>query len=185
MDKLDEAFQTINRSDFLRSETREGADTDRPIPIGYGQSNSQPTTVKMMLKWLEPKENEKILDIGSGSGWTSSLLAYMVGPQGEILAVEKIPELVKFGRDNCANAGIKNVSFFEAVPTLGLPDYAPYDRILVSATTDELPKELIVQLKIGGRLVIPVNESVFVVDKTGDASFDTKEHYGFSFVPLV
>ena len=85
-----------------------------PLPIGFGQTISQPTTVKFMLSWLDAMPGDEVLDIGSGSGWTSALLADIVGPQGIVYAVERIPELVKFGRDNCRRLGIENVFFFQA-----------------------------------------------------------------------
>lgn len=185
MDKLIEAFQVINRSSFLREETKDRVDIDAPISIGYGQTNSQPTTVRLMLEWLDPLAGEKILDVGSGSGWTTALLAYLVGSEGEIFAVEKIPELVKFGTDNCKRTGIKNARFFTAGATLGLSEFAPFDRILVSAVASELPKELLSQLKVGGRLVIPIRHSIHVIDKTTEDNFKSTEHKGFVFVPLV
>lgn len=156
-----------------------------PLTIGHGQTNSQPTTVKMMLEWLDVKPGKKVLDVGSGSGWTTALLAYLVGTRGKVYAVERVPELVKFGRENNKKAGVTNTEFFEAGKTYGLPQHAPYDRILVSASARELPPELPGQLKVGGKLVIPVREDILEITKTGKETYKTITHPGFVFVPLV
>jgi protein-L-isoaspartate(D-aspartate) O-methyltransferase len=185
MSKVSEAFQAINRADFLRDEAKQARDIDTPLSIGHGQTNSQPSTVRLMLEWLNSQPGDKILDVGSGSGWTTALLSHVVGPTGEVYAVEKIPELVKFGADNNNRAGTKNVRFFEAGKVYGLPDFAPYDRILVSAAASKLPKELLRQLKIGGRLVVPVKNSIYVIDKTHKDIYESREYPGFVFVPLI
>ncbi len=185
VDSINQAFKSIHRVDFVPEGLKDQASIDIPLPIGFGQTISQPTTVRLMMEWLEAQPGEKVLDIGAGSGWTTALLSSMIGPKGKVFAVEKIPELVKFGTDNCKQAGIKNISFFTAGTHLGLSDFAPYDRILVSAAASKLPKEFLNQLKVGGRLVIPINNSIFVIDKNGYNSFESTEHHGFVFVPLV
>jgi protein-L-isoaspartate(D-aspartate) O-methyltransferase len=185
MDRLEEAFDAIDRKEFLPDEVKEQAGLDAPLPIGYGQTNSQPSTVRMMLAWLYPEPGEKILDVGSGSGWTTALLAYLVRPIGKVYAVEKEPDLVTFGAENCKRIGVRNVRFFEATSNYGLPKFAPYDRILVSAAADTVPQDLLDQLKINGRIVIPVQNSVFVIDKTSEHNHTSTEHPGFMFVPLV
>lgn len=185
MDRISKAFQTIKRAEFLPDEVKDDADKDIPLPIGYGQTNSQPYTVELMLTWLDPQPGEKILDVGSGSGWTSALLSYLVGSTGIIYSVEKVPELVEFGGQNCRRLRISNVHFYEATNDYGLPEYAPYDRILVSASAVSLPQELVDQLKVDGRLVIPVQNSVITLDKTTANDYDIREHAGFAFVPLV
>jgi protein-L-isoaspartate(D-aspartate) O-methyltransferase len=141
--------------------------------------------VQMMLEWLEAQPRDKVLDIGSGSGWSTALLAHIVGPKGKVYAVEKIPELVDFGRDNCQRAGVKNAEFFQVGKALGLPKYAPYDRVLVSAAAKEFPEELVEQLKVGGKLVIPVRNDILEIEKESSVSFTIKIHPGFVFVPLV
>jgi protein-L-isoaspartate(D-aspartate) O-methyltransferase len=109
----------------------------------------------------------------------------LVGSNGQVYAVEKIPELVEFGKGHCRNIGIKNADFYEAGGIFGLPEYAPYDRILVSASTLELPQELLLQLKAGGRIVIPIGNSVMAIDKIDENNYETREHRGYVFVPLV
>jgi protein-L-isoaspartate(D-aspartate) O-methyltransferase len=162
----------------------ENAALDAPLPIGFGQTNSQPTTVAMMLDWLDVDPGQKVLDIGSGSGWTTALLAHLVGPKGKVIAVELVPELLEFGRDNAERAGVKNAEFHEADDGYGWPKSAPYERILVSAAARTLPPELIKQLAPGGRMVIPIHNSVWVVKKEDDETIDLVEHPGFAFVPL-
>jgi protein-L-isoaspartate(D-aspartate) O-methyltransferase len=185
MNNIDEAFKKIDRADFLPGSAKTDKDIDAPISIGHGQTNSQPTTVRMMLNWLDPQAGEKILDVGSGSGWTTALLAYLAGPGGKVYAVERVPELVKFGADNCKRSRIENAEFFQAGERYGLPDFAPYDRILVSAAAKQLPEELPEQLKTGGKMVIPIRSSIFVITKADKHNYTSTEHYGFRFVPLI
>lgn len=182
---LDEAFKMVNRADFLPSEEKNQAGFDEPLPIGYGQTNSQPTTVRMMLEWLDARSGDRVLDVGSGSGWTTALLSQLVGPRGQIYAVERVPELVKFGQENCQRAGVKNAEFFTAGRLYGLPQHAPYDRILVSASAQKLPKELLQQLRVGGKMVIPVVHDVLEISKVSDDTYKTQAHPGFAFVPLI
>lgn len=184
-DRITEAFEAIDRANFLPPDMKHAAEFDSPIPIGYGQTNSQPYTVRLMLEWLDPRPGEKILDVGSGSGWTTALLAYLVGPKGRVYAVERVPELVEFGRQNAERAGVKNAEFYPAGEEFGLPDEAPFDRILVSASADELPQELIDQLKVGGKMVIPVQNDILEITKKTRGDLDIKKHPGFVFVPLL
>ncbi|MEX2006872.1 MAG: protein-L-isoaspartate(D-aspartate) O-methyltransferase [Candidatus Saccharimonadales bacterium] len=185
MSRLDEAFAKIDRRHFVVPEYKESAYADVPLPIGHGQTISQPTTVRMMLEWLDVQAGFHILDVGSGSGWTTALLAYLVGPRGHVYAVERIPELVEFGSDNCERLGIKNVTFSQAGMDYGLEDYAPYDRILVSAAADKVPSDLLYQLKRGAKMVIPVHNDILEITKQTSGKTVTKTHHGFVFVPLI
>ena len=185
MNTIDQAFQAVQREDFLPEEVRSHAHADRPFSIGYGQTNSQPSTVRAMLEWLEVEEGQSVLDVGSGSGWTTALLAKLVGKKGHVYAVELVPELAQFGQENCERVGITNAAFYEAEKEFGLRRFAPYDRILVSASANSLPDELLEQLHAPGRMVIPVGNSIYEVDKDEKGDIDIKEHYGFVFVPLV
>lgn len=185
MNPIDKALQRVKREDFLPDDIKNQANIDSALPIGFGQTNSQPTTVRLMLEWLEPQPGDRILDVGSGSGWTTALLSQLVDKKGKVYAVERIPELVDFGRNNVERLGIKNASFHRAGSKYGLPKYAPYDKILVSASADHLPKELIEQLKVDGKLVIPVNYDILEITKTDKVNFDINKHPGFVFVPLV
>lgn len=185
MNTLEQAFHHIPRSNFLPRAVRKNADEDYPLPIGYGQTNSQPSTVRAMLRWLHVNEGDKVLDVGSGSGWTTALLAYLTGPKGHIDATERIPELLAFGQKNCDRLGIANVSFHRATALLGWPAAAPYDRILVSASANNLPLDLVAQLKMGGTMVIPVQNEILEITRTPDTTVSVITHPGFIFVPLL
>lgn len=183
---LDDAFRDIPRANFLPEEQANGTSLDIPLPIGFGQTNSQPSTVYQMLEWLDVREGQKVLDVGSGSGWTTALLANLVGPHGKVVAVEKIPQLVRFGRENVERLGITNATFHKAKKgVVGWEEQAPYERILVSASADTLPSELVKQLGRGGRMVIPVRDTILVIDKDAAGDVDRFEYPGFVFVPLV
>jgi protein-L-isoaspartate(D-aspartate) O-methyltransferase len=187
VDRIEQAFDKFDRANFMPKTVRHMADIDDAMPIGYGQTISQPSTVELMLGWLDVQPGDRVLDVGSGSGWTAALLSYLTGPKGKVYAVELVPELLEFGRDNCERAGVKNAEFYQAGDEFGLPDFAPYDRILVSASADKLPSELINQLKPCGKIVIPIHETVFEVIKDLNGNIKTKGHYEFLFVfvPLI
>jgi len=183
---LIEAFVSIDRADFVTKEFKDDPYGDHPLSIGYGQTISQPYTVAFMLELLRPQAGEKILDVGSGSGWTSALLAHVAGPGGRVFAAERIPELTEFAQNNVSKYDFKNLEFRKAEKDiLGLPDEAPFDRILVSASAVKIPDELINQLKEGGVMVIPVLNSVFKIVKKRDGDISEEEHPGFVFVPLL
>ena len=181
-----EAFKKIDRVGFLLPQYRAVSYSDQPFPIGHGQTNSQPTTVAFMLELLQPQPGDKILDVGSGSGWTTTLLAHIVGEQGRVVGVEIVPELVAFGKRNLSKYDMSWADISPATPgIIGWPQEAPYDKILVSAAPTQVPPGLLEQLEIGGRLVIPVINSIFKIDRVSEDNFDQKEFYGFNFVPLV
>ncbi len=185
-ERIEEAFEAVDRAKFMPANVRHLAGYDQAVPIGHGQTISQPYTVGLMLQWLDPRPGNKVLDVGSGSGWTTALLAHLVGPKGSVYAVERIPELVEFGRDNCQRFGVKNTQFSTAGEELGLPQEAPFDRILVSAAADEFPEQLMDQLKISGKLVIPVQSDILEITKTPKKNGrDVRKHPGFVFVPLL
>jgi protein-L-isoaspartate(D-aspartate) O-methyltransferase len=182
----EEAFKKVDRGNFVPEELKPMTGIDAPLPIGFGQTISQPFTVKLMLEWLDPKNGDKVLDLGSGSGWTSALLSQLVGSRGKVYAVEIIPELLDFGQHNCQKLGIKNIKFLLASDNAyGIPEFAPYDRILVSAEAKEVPKALLEQIKTKGKMVIPVKNDILEITKPGDKEYETTVHPGFAFVPLV
>ena len=179
------AFLDIDRKDFVPEEEKDFAYEDHALPIGFGQTISQPTTVAFALELLDPRKGDKVLDVGSGSGWTTALLASAVGKEGVVYGVELIPELVEFGKSNLTKYNFKNAQICKAKEgELGLKEYAPYDRILVSAEADKIPEELLAQLKDGGIMVIPVNRSLVRLFKQG-GKIITEEFPGFVFVPLI
>lgn len=180
-----DAFLNVDRKDFIPFELRDEAYGDYPLPIGLGQTISQPTTVAFMLELLEPKKGDKILDVGSGSGWTTALLSRIAGSTGQVWGVEIIPTLVTMGQNNLRKYRFKNASIVQASQKLGLPEKAPFNKILVSASASTLPRGFIDQLKIGGRLVIPVGHTIFKVTKKSETETIRQRFHGFAFVPLV
>ena len=182
---IEEAFEIFSRVHFLPSSQRDFAKLDLPLPIGHGQTISRPTTVKQMLEWLSIQPDDKILDVGSGSGWTTALMSHITGPFGLVYAVERVKDLYINGMQNCHELGISNVRFLRASHNYGLLRFAPYDRILVNAEASEIPMDLINQLELLGKMVIPVNGTVLEITRMSDSEYETAVHPGYTFVPLL
>lgn len=182
-DRVADAMRRAAREDFLPPDQRSSAGADRPLPLSHGQTNSQPSTVAEMLRLLDVPEGASVLDLGAGSGWTTVLLAHLVGPSGSVLGLELVPELVDFGGANVAAAGVPwaRVEAAEA-GALGRPAQAPFDRILVSAMARELPDDLVAQLADPGVLVIPVAGRMLRVTRGGGVEVRRLGYY--RFVPL-
>jgi len=186
-----DAFRKIKRADFvsqeiIREKGKEFVDEfNSPLPIGYGQTISQPLTVAFMLELLQPKKGDRILDIGSGSGWQTAMLCQIVGDQGFVYAIEIVPELKNFGQDNVSKYDFKNVEFICGDGSKGLKEQAPFDKIIAAASAKEIPQAWKKQLKVGGRLVIPVKNSIWLLIKEKGGQFKEKEYPGFVFVPLI
>ncbi len=197
--KIIEAFREIKRVDFLPKYMAGLAEINEALPIGRGQTISQPLVVAFMMEKLQPEEGDKVLDIGSGSGWTTAILAHLVGKTGKVIALEIIPELKEFGEKNVAKYSFINrgiVEFICADGSLGCPDITSrpefvegFDKILASAAGNSLPKKWKEQLKIGGKIVTPLKSSIWVFEKNppagGKDGFRETEYPGFAFVPLI
>lgn len=193
-----EAFQKIDRKDFVLDEHKDEAYINAPLPIGHGQTISQPLTVAFMLELLQPEPGNKILEIGSGSGWQTALLAHIVeGPAstrgeptrgGKIFAMELVPELEMFGRKNVSKYNFvqnKIVIFHCLTAAKGLPEEAPFDRIISAASCQEIPLAWKEQLNVGGRMVVPVRNTIYLLVKKGENDFEEQAFPGFAFVPFV
>ena len=183
------SFQKIKRIDFLPEGMERLAELNEALPIGSGQTISQPLVVAFMIEKLEPKSGDKILDIGAGSGWTTALLAEIVGSKGKVVAIEVIPELMEFGKKNIAKYNFieqGKVEFICADGSKGYKKEAPFDKILCSAAAQEkIPSAWKEQLKIGGRTVTPMGSSIWLLIKKSEREFEEIEFPGFAFVPLV
>lgn len=181
---LEGALRKVPREVFVPKEVRHLAYRDAPLYIGKNQTISQPSTVVAMTEALDVKEGQKILEIGTGSGWQSAILAKLVNEKGIVYTVEIIGDLVKMAKANLKKMGIENVKVIKGDGSSGLEKYAPYDRIVVTAGSPEIPKSLLKQLKADGIMVIPVGnlylQKMYVVNKSGKK----KDIGNFMFVPL-
>lgn len=181
-----EAMRCVDRRDFLPTHQRHRAGFDGPLSIGHGMTNSQPRTVSAMLDWLAVEPGQHILDVGSGSGWTTALLAHLTGPTGSVLGVEIVPDLVTWGAANLAAAGMPWARIETARPgRLGAPERAPFDRILVSAMATGIPAELVAQLSPTGILVVPVADRMCRVARTPGQPDRVEWSGHYRFVPLL
>lgn len=207
--KIIDAFRKIKRVDFLPQELRDLAELNEALPIGYGQTISQPIVVAFMLEQLQPQPGEKILDVGSGSGWTSALLAYIVSgeglneklktknvkPKGKVISIDRVAELVEFGMGNVSKYNFiekRIAEFICSDGSKGYPDISSrpelaegFDKILASASAEKIPNVWKEQLKIGGRIVTPVGTSIWRFIKKSATEFEEIEYPGFVFVPLI
>jgi protein-L-isoaspartate(D-aspartate) O-methyltransferase len=187
-DLIINAFSEINRVEFIPQKLEAAAESNVALPIGYGQTISQPLTVAIMLELLDVQRGQKVLDVGSGSGWTTTLLSHIVGSEGRVIALERIKDLYEFGKNNTDKYGYieKGVaSFYQVDGSGGFPQEAPFDRILVSAMAERIPEELKKQLKVGGKMVIPTKNNLYFLEKKSESEFYEEQFPGFSFVPLV
>lgn len=179
------AFRRIKRKDFMLEKYKAEVGIDEPFPIGAGQTISQPQTVAFMLETLQPQKEDNILDIGSGSAWTSCLLAEIVGSKGKVTGCEIIPKIYKFGKENSKKYKFKNLQLKNIDASGGYKNNAPYDRILSGASSSSIPEILKKQLKKSGVLVAPVQSSVIRIEKKSKDNFQVKEYPYFAFVPMT
>jgi len=181
-----QAMMRVPRHLFVRESDTAHAYDDYPLSIGHGQTISAPHMVMIMCTLLDVRKGMNILEIGAGSGYHSAMLAELTGSKGRVYSIERIPELLEFARRNLQDAGYHNVVVTAGDGTLGLPEYAPYDRITVACAAPAIPPPLVEQLKRGGRMVIPIGESVqdlYLVHKNDVIS--KEKSGGVVFVPLI
>jgi protein-L-isoaspartate(D-aspartate) O-methyltransferase len=185
-DRVIQAMARVPREIFMPEEIRSQAYIDTPMPIGHNQTISAPHMVAMMCDILDLQKGMNVLEVGGGSGYHAAIMADIVGPYGHVYSVERIPKLVGRARENLRLAGVSNVTVVEGDGSAGLPDYAPYDRISVAATAPAVPEPLKDQLKVGGKLVIPVGagyQELLLVTRTN--GFVVEKKMDVVFVPLI
>ncbi len=187
-ERVVDAMAQVPRDLFVPETLRSSAYDDIPLPIGYGQTISAPHMVAIMCELLDLQNGMIVLDVGGGCGYQAAVMAKLVGSQGHVYSVERIPELVSQAEKNLKAASITNVTMIQGDGSLGLPEHAPYDRINVAATAPSVPEPLKQQLKPGGKMVIPVGtgfqDLVMVTRKDGDG-FIIEQQLPVAFVPLI
>lgn len=185
--ELEKALLELPREKFVSASLKRFAYDDVPISLSHRQTVSQPTTVVVMTEALEVKKTDKILEIGTGSGWQAAILSKLT--KKNVFTVETIHELVELARHNLAENKIKNVKVIEGDGSKGLKKYAPYDKIIVTAASPEIPQPLLDQLKIGGKMVVPIgdyySQEMTVITKMSKTKYDKKFIGYFTFVPLI
>jgi protein-L-isoaspartate(D-aspartate) O-methyltransferase len=180
-----EAMLVVPRHKFVGENLRTQAYNDYPLPIGYGQTISQPYMVAIMTELLHLSGKEKVLEIGTGSGYQSAILAEL---SSQVFTIERVTELSQAARKTIEDLGYKNVAFRVGDGTIGWPEYAPFDRILVTAGAPKIPKSLFNQLIDGGLMVVPIGDQNFqvlnVVRNVGGRP-EVEQSIECTFVPLL
>ncbi len=182
-----DAFRRVPREAFVRPDMVELAYADAPLPIGDGQTISQPYIVALTAEALQLKGHERVLDIGTGSGYAAAIISLLAA---EVATIERFGSLADGARERLARLGFDNVRVRCGDGSLGWPEYAPYDAIAVAAAAPEVPDALREQLGVGGRLVIPIGRDVssqvlMRVTRAGPTTFREESLGGVRFVPLI
>ncbi len=179
-------MEAVDRAAFVPQPQRYAAWDDTPLPIGRGQTISAPHMVAMMLEELQPQPGQRLLEVDSGCGYHAAVAAAMVAPGGEVHTVERIPQLAQRARANLA--GVTNATVHHGDGSCGLPELAPFDRILVTCGAPRLPGPLREQLAVRGRMVVPVGgrtlQALLVIERDGD-EWREERRPGVVFVPLI
>jgi len=179
------AMARVRRELFVPPDQRPFAYEDRPLPIGYGQTISQPYIVALMTELLAPGKKDRVLEVGTGSGYQAAILGRLAG---SVYSLEIVPELARSAALVLRTKGFRNVRVREGDGYNGWPAFAPYDKILLTAAPPEIPEELLAELRPGGRLVAPVGadaQNLVVVDKALDGKTQTRTVIPVRFVPMV
>ncbi|MGM0482488.1 MAG: protein-L-isoaspartate O-methyltransferase family protein [Patescibacteria group bacterium] len=188
--EIKEAFKVIDRKDFVDEDYAIEAYNDYPLPIGYGQTISQPTVVAVMLDLLSPKKGDRVLDVGCGSGWTTALLGFLVGEEGEVVGVDVIEEFVELTRNRLSSyrEKVPNVAVFHASEESAVYS-EEFDKIMVNASFSglfDIPENMKKALKEGGRMVAPVaNDLMVFIKKNSELKEERRLPQTVSFVPYV
>jgi len=184
---VESALRKIPRHEFVPESELEYAYDNEPLSTMKKQTISQPGVVTRMTEWLDVKDGQNILEIGTGSGWQSAILSYLVGT-GTVYSIERYPELVKFAQENLKKLHIDNVHVILGDGSLGYPEESPYDRIIITAACSEIPLPLFDQLKENGLILAPVgdsSQSLVLLQKTSKGIVQIKKQSKYVFVPLI
>lgn len=183
------AMKTIKREFFVDKYFRESCYLDLPLSIGFGQTISAPSIVGIMLKELDVKKGMKILEIGTGSGWQTALLSKLVGKEGTVYSIERIEQLEQIAKERFQELKINNILTKVGDGSEGWKEYAPFDRIIVSASTPKIPDPLIEQLSESGKMIIPIGisywQDLIRVEKSESGEIKIEKLLPVLFVPLV
>ena len=185
-DNIIQTFFKVPRWEFLPEELKKYSISDEPIPIGYGQTMSAPHMVAIMLELLDIKEGENVLEIGTGSGWNTALMAELTGPEGSVTTIEYVKDLHEQAKKNLEE--FFNVECIKGDGKICYSKNAPYDKIIVTCAAKEVPKALEDQLADGGLIVIPIGSVIMqeLVKGTKKGKWIEKENCGLcKFVPMV
>lgn len=180
------AFEKVPREEFVPKDLRRETYANEPLPIGEGQTISQPLTIADMTEALEIKKGQKVLEVGTGSGYQAAIIAEIVGLKGKVYTIERIHSLAERARKILKKLGYKNVQVFEGDGSLGFSRFAPYDRIIVTASSPYVPEPLKEQLKVGGKIIIPVGgfiQKMILLTKTR-RGLEERSLGFYAFVPL-
>ena len=185
--ELERAVRSVDRAQFLPPDQLEAVNDDRPLPIGHGQTISQPSLVEEMTHHLGVTGGSRVLEIGTGCGYQTAILAHLAR---EVYTIERIPELAEAARERLLRLGLTNIRYRVGDGTKGWPEQAPFDRIMVTAAPINIPPVLIEQLVRGGRMVIPVgpdihSQSLWLATKDLTGHVRCEELFGVRFVPLI
>jgi len=183
--EVSEALRLVPREEFVNDSDRLLAYSDYPLEIGFGQTISAPHMVAMMTELLKPRKRDRVLEIGSGSGYQAAVLSLLAS---EVYTVEVEPDLALVAKENLQKAGRENVRVFVGDGSAGYPYFAPYDRIIVTCATERIYDSWKKQLKPGGIIVAPVGgfymQTLVSLRKKRDGVFERDEHGNCRFVPL-
>ncbi len=185
--EVEQAFLEIPREEFIPNIIKKHAYVDTPLEIGKGQTISAPHMVAIMCEALDIKKDQKILEIGAGSGYHAAVVSKLVGDNGHVYTIERFPELAENAKKNLEKTKIKNVKVINGDGSIGLSEYAPYDRIYVTCAAPKIPPPLLEQLKDTGKLLIPVGQMICTLNlvEKKDDKIIIKDLGGCAFVPLV
>lgn len=181
-ERIIQAFLHCPRDKFVDEALQRIAYEDNALPIGFGQTISKPSTVAYMTYMLAPNPEDKVLEIGTGSGFQSGILSFL---SSQVYTVERIPQLSYRASLVLKKLHRKNIKFKVDNGYIGWSEFAPYDKIIVTASAEDIPNELINQLSIGGRMVIPVKDVIKIIEKQSDNSFRTIDGENCKFVEFI